>query len=312
MQGMGLPFPRADLRAIAANFFPPLQDEIASISRDYENVKAVAEAMVERDPNVLCCIKRAGGVKGATPDASRIPIWQLKQVRLVPMKMSEDDAIERAKVRELRRSFTLMRRSRRRPRRCCWPGSIALTAAELAEHQPTPHERRRSDQGARAPRQGRQEQSMSEQWRVARRLRHRPGRGTRFVHDPRGRRFLGDRQSPPSLRPMTARSSIKAETRLIRSRCDRSSPVEDVTLAVVLVVSVLASLAGCGRCSHRGCFERRDRPGCCSSIGVSASCRWYQRFDNRSRLPANAIRSLETTYGGARTDTLGPGPFTRR
>ena len=28
------------------------------ISRDYENVKAVAEAMVERDPNVLCCIKR--------------------------------------------------------------------------------------------------------------------------------------------------------------------------------------------------------------------------------------------------------------
>ena len=79
--------------------------------------------------------------------------------------------------------------------------------------------------------------------------------------------------------------------------------VEDVTLAVVLVVSVLASLAGCGRCSHRGCFERRDRPGCCSSIGVSASCRWYQRFDNRSRLPANAIRSLETTYGGARTDT---------
>ena len=26
--------------------------------RDYENVKAVAEAMVERDPNVLCCIKR--------------------------------------------------------------------------------------------------------------------------------------------------------------------------------------------------------------------------------------------------------------
>ena len=27
-------------------------------SRDYENVKAVAEVMVERDPNVLCCIKR--------------------------------------------------------------------------------------------------------------------------------------------------------------------------------------------------------------------------------------------------------------
>ena len=27
-------------------------------SRDYENVKAVAEAMVERDLNVLCCIKR--------------------------------------------------------------------------------------------------------------------------------------------------------------------------------------------------------------------------------------------------------------
>ena len=35
---------------------PPCRS--GTISRDYENVKAVAEAMVERDPNVLCCIKR--------------------------------------------------------------------------------------------------------------------------------------------------------------------------------------------------------------------------------------------------------------
>jgi hypothetical protein len=30
-----------------------LQDEIGAIGRDCENVKAVAEAMVERDPNAL-------------------------------------------------------------------------------------------------------------------------------------------------------------------------------------------------------------------------------------------------------------------
>ena len=67
----------------------------------------------------------------------------------------------------------------------------------------------------------------------------------------------------------------------------------------------------CVRCPHRGCSRWRDRGGRRSSIAVSACCRWYQRVYNGSRLAANAIRGLETSYGGARTDTLGPSPFAR-